>query len=456
MCAVLEQSGLRCWMAPRDMPTGDWGVAIIDAINNCRVMVLILSSHSNMSKHVKREVERAVDKDKPIIPFRVENVPIAKSLEYFISSLQLSDAFTPPLENHLRGLAVTVRGLLSGGSSEALSAPKLPPSLVTSRLSKRQLVFGGIALGVLAAILLPCVLLAMWLRAGWQEAEATRQRVVKQSQHISADVAKALGNDSADRPSSEAKPLAKKSSSSLPPSISDSTKSLRDSMDSISRSVNNTSRTNVDMKGSKVTALDFVELEKFQYLRRLDLTGAEIDNASLARLPDSVEELHLEQSNFNDVGVKALAELRNLRKLFLDRTKITDEGLAAMRHVGHLSLIGTDITDQGLRQLLKRDSPAFLFLDDTAITGEGFRSNQRCTFYELSLKNTQLNDEGLKCLSESSVQKLDLRGTKITDAGLVHLHRQESLDHLLLDGEAISPQAIQALKSARKNLKIEF
>ncbi len=35
-CAALENAGIRCWIAPRNiLPGGDWGASIVDAINSC-------------------------------------------------------------------------------------------------------------------------------------------------------------------------------------------------------------------------------------------------------------------------------------------------------------------------------------------------------------------------------------------------------------------------------------
>jgi hypothetical protein len=61
-----------------------YGEAIIDAIRGCRVMILIFSSKSNTSLHVPKEIERAVSAGVTIIPFRIEDVMPAKSLDYFI------------------------------------------------------------------------------------------------------------------------------------------------------------------------------------------------------------------------------------------------------------------------------------------------------------------------------------------------------------------------------------
>jgi hypothetical protein len=120
-CALLETRGIRCWIAPRDVTPGmDWGSEIIDAINGARVMVLVYSSSANESGQIRREVERGVHKGIPIVPFRIEDVPMSKSLEYFISAQHWLDALTPPLEQHLDYLARTVALLLSrpGPSSE--------------------------------------------------------------------------------------------------------------------------------------------------------------------------------------------------------------------------------------------------------------------------------------------------------------------------------------------------
>jgi TIR domain len=111
--AVLEQRGIRCWIAPRNVTPGlDWSEEIIEAIEHSAVMVLILSANANDSPQIKREVERAVHRGIPIIPFRIEDVPLSKALEFFISSPHWLDALTPPLEEHLQYLADTVQLLL--------------------------------------------------------------------------------------------------------------------------------------------------------------------------------------------------------------------------------------------------------------------------------------------------------------------------------------------------------
>jgi TIR domain-containing protein len=124
MVARLEAESVTCWVAPRDVVAGaDWGESIIDAIESSRIMILIFSQSANTSTQIKREVERAVNKGVYIIPFRVDDIAPARSLEYFISTSQWMDAFSPPLEPHLDNLAKTAKSVLQSPPLPGASVP---------------------------------------------------------------------------------------------------------------------------------------------------------------------------------------------------------------------------------------------------------------------------------------------------------------------------------------------
>ncbi|NWG32564.1 MAG: toll/interleukin-1 receptor domain-containing protein, partial [Rhodocyclaceae bacterium] len=126
-CAALEAGGIPVWIAPRNiMPGSDYGASIIEALESAQAIILLLSSNSNASPHIKREIERAVNKGIAIIPLRIEDVMPSKSLEYFISTQHWLDAFTPPLERHLQHLVDTLRVLLQQ-QSPTPEAPSPPP-----------------------------------------------------------------------------------------------------------------------------------------------------------------------------------------------------------------------------------------------------------------------------------------------------------------------------------------
>ena len=113
ICAALETRGISCWMAPRDiLPSEDYGEAILAAINECVIMVLVLTAESNASGFVKNEVERAFSAGKRIIQFRTEDVDPAGILDFLLSRRHWLDASTPPLEDHLENLGGVVERLL--------------------------------------------------------------------------------------------------------------------------------------------------------------------------------------------------------------------------------------------------------------------------------------------------------------------------------------------------------
>ncbi|MCP3974036.1 MAG: toll/interleukin-1 receptor domain-containing protein [bacterium] len=117
--AGLEQAGITCWVAPRDvMPGADYAEAIVAGISGAQVLVLVFSQHSNTSPHVSREVERAVSRGIDIIPFRIENVEPSRSLEYFISSAQWFDATSGTTEEHVGELARLIRLRFEGEAGE--------------------------------------------------------------------------------------------------------------------------------------------------------------------------------------------------------------------------------------------------------------------------------------------------------------------------------------------------
>jgi hypothetical protein len=102
-------------------------------------------------------------------------------------------------------------------------------------------------------------------------------------------------------------------------------------------------------------------------------------------------------------SVAGLSELKHLR-LFLDNTKVTDAGLAALKEFADLrtlSLCNTGITDQGLQSLAE------------------------CARLErLSLRYCPVTDKGLECLASlSCLRTLDVQETHVSAAGVARLQK---------------------------------
>jgi len=96
LVAELEKAAVTCWVACRDVRPGEnYAAAIIAAIKNSKITVLLMSSASNRSPHVANEIERAVNYRKVIIPVRLEEVLPAPELELHLSTPQRIDFFRP-------------------------------------------------------------------------------------------------------------------------------------------------------------------------------------------------------------------------------------------------------------------------------------------------------------------------------------------------------------------------
>jgi len=113
MCAKLEEAGIKCWIAPRDIIPGIiFQEAIVDAIGKARIMVLIYSSNSLSSPQVLRELTLAVEKNVIIIPFKIEEILPSGPMEWLISVPHWLDAMTPPIEEHLLSLSKNIKYIL--------------------------------------------------------------------------------------------------------------------------------------------------------------------------------------------------------------------------------------------------------------------------------------------------------------------------------------------------------
>jgi TolB-like protein len=143
--AALERNGLKCWIAPRDVPPGTlYADVIIRAINGTKVLVLVLSENSVSSPHVGKEIERASAKRRPIIALRTDAKPLTPALEYFLSESQWIDVGTGGPEAAESKLVEAVRRLIAHPSGN------MPPAAAIASGAKRR--FNGPVVALIAVI----------------------------------------------------------------------------------------------------------------------------------------------------------------------------------------------------------------------------------------------------------------------------------------------------------------
>jgi hypothetical protein len=114
VCSALEMSNINCWMAPRDVLTGEnWDKAITKALSQSLVMILIFSGHSNESDYCVNEVNIAFDNKKEIIPFFIDDTVPSGAMQLYLKRKQWLYANTQPIEPHLKQLVNEVKRQLS-------------------------------------------------------------------------------------------------------------------------------------------------------------------------------------------------------------------------------------------------------------------------------------------------------------------------------------------------------
>ncbi len=123
VCAALEAEKIRCWIAPRDIKPGkNWAEAITDALKASKMMVLIFSDHSNQSKQVANELTVAVNAKALVVPFKIEDIPPNRVMEFYLTGAHWLDAMNPPTETQISELVKLVKKALGGELGEPSEA----------------------------------------------------------------------------------------------------------------------------------------------------------------------------------------------------------------------------------------------------------------------------------------------------------------------------------------------
>jgi TIR domain len=153
---ALEERGVVCWLAPRDVPAGgSYAESILNAIESASCFVLIYSQSSNVSSHVMREVERALKFGVNIVPVRFDDSKPSKSLDYLLATVHWL-AITPDARD--RSIVRAAEQILaavkkSQSPGPAGEAEKLPPAQTVAAPvaspPKRSLLWIGAALALI-------------------------------------------------------------------------------------------------------------------------------------------------------------------------------------------------------------------------------------------------------------------------------------------------------------------
>lgn len=159
MCSKLEENGMQCFIAPRDIKAGSiYAEEIVDGIDHSDALVLLLSQKADGSPHVLREVERACSKKIPIFVYKLEDFPLSKAMEYFIMTHQWVDQDN---DRQFEKLLATILNSGSAEKTEGKTKEKTEEKTTenTGKNPKKYLIPAVCVVGVIACIGAGAVLL---------------------------------------------------------------------------------------------------------------------------------------------------------------------------------------------------------------------------------------------------------------------------------------------------------
>lgn len=91
---LITTNGFTCWMAPESIPAAsDYANEIGSAIDNCQVMLLLLSERSQKSQWVPKEISYGLSQNKPVIPFHIDESALVKPFNFTLSNVQRIEAY---------------------------------------------------------------------------------------------------------------------------------------------------------------------------------------------------------------------------------------------------------------------------------------------------------------------------------------------------------------------------
>lgn len=87
--AKLRDMNIPYWKAPEMIPAGSsYAKEIPKAIQNCQIVLLILSSSSQESIWVEKEIDSAICNRKVIIPFQIEEMELNDTFRFYLNNVQ--------------------------------------------------------------------------------------------------------------------------------------------------------------------------------------------------------------------------------------------------------------------------------------------------------------------------------------------------------------------------------
>lgn len=193
----------------------------------------------------------------------------------------------------------------------------------------------------------------------------------------------------------------------------------------------------LDLNSTTITDTGLAVVKHFPELRLLNLSHTKLSGAGLKSLSElaDLEELDLRYCRIDDAALKPLRSCRNLTHLRLASHDLTDSVLSTLQEIGLLPALDTDwktrdiCLDEERFVPVRTAAPRRLELSGSKVTDAGLAELRDLNELEvLGLRSLQINGSGLKALV--GLQRLHTLDVDVTDPVVRALREVDRL-HLL-------------------------
>ena len=115
---ALEKEGISCFLAQRDTGSGVYSEKIAEALETCKIFLLLLNDEAQNSTYVLNEVSIAVDrhsheKNIEILPVKIGDFPLSGQIKLYINAFQIQNGNKLPKADALKELTGKIKELLT-------------------------------------------------------------------------------------------------------------------------------------------------------------------------------------------------------------------------------------------------------------------------------------------------------------------------------------------------------
>ena len=220
--------------------------------------------------------------------------------------------------------------------------------------------------------------------------------------------------------------------------------------------------TSLSLSGVPVSDDALTDIAALTGLKKLTLSKTRITDAGLEHLQKlaALETLDLGSTRVTGSGFNNLAGLANLKQLFVDHCRVTDAALLVVARHAPLETVSLSynmlLTDRGLAALAELKNLKRLDLAGTGVTdalAEQIGKYEQLT--RLDLSGTKVSDQLLSQLAnQKHLEKLFLHGTRVTDGGVSSLSQVRTLKQLDVGQTQVTQSAADQLKQSIPGLEV--